>query len=454
MSGQRFDFVAGACVVVALAGCRPADKGEPVDSGYPDGSPVGLELGDLGGYNLVYVHVDTLRADHLPMYGYERDTLPTVAGWPWLVVDGLHGGSSWTMPSTGALLTANPPDVNGLTDDGFDAGSAFLSSRVPTVTDHLHDLGWATALYTGNVWLTGNTDLDQGFDVSTMQAKDTSRYNLQSLLDPALDWLDGVPTDQRFFLFLQPMDMHSPYWVAPEDRNHWGEADPPFDLDEPDGDTQTREIKTALAEDPEGATAALRDVYDEELVGLDGGIGRLLDALSAAGHLDDTVVVFSADHGEMLNDRGEGDVGHGRWLREDLVHNPLLVLIPGGSGGEATCVAPNEDLFPTLLESLGVAPMEGTEGASLSTACANFAVSQLWEDETHLLYLSASDGRVRLERECKDGTETAYDLVQDPQEEHPLTFDQINGGGAMRAALEAAAQRIVASWPNATCAVE
>lgn len=438
-------------LLVSLLACTGKDAPATESGEHSPAVIPGLDVGDLSGKNLVYLHVDTFRRDHMPMYGYPRDTLPLVGGRPWLVVDGLHAGSSWTMPSTAALLSADPPDINGLTDFDDPAGSELYTIRVPTVTEHLHDLGWATALYTGNVWLTHMTDMDKGFDVATMQKKDQSRYNLDTLLDPALEWLATVPTDQRFLLFLQPMDMHQPYWVAPEDRGYWGEGEPPFDLEEPDDHVQARGIGTAIAADPVGATQALNDVYDEEMIGLDRGIDRLLRWLEDEGRLDDTVVVFSADHGEMLNDAGDGNIGHGNELLEQLVANPFLVLVPGAVGGAVDCVARNEDVFPTLLEAMDLPALEGVDGVSLSGACQPFAVSQLWADSTHLQSISVSDGRVRLERTCTTGAEVAYDLVADPTQVVPLGASDIEGGAAMAHAIGEAATRIAAGWPGNDC---
>lgn len=446
---------ASITVLLLLAACHPAADKDTADSG--SAVDLGeLVLPDLSGMNIVYVHTDTLRADHLPFWGYERATMPNLVNREWVQVDGIYGGSSWTVPSTGALLTANPPEVNGLTELNEDAGDAYLPLYVPTVTQHLHDLGWATGDFSGNVWVAERTDMILGFDVVNHTEKTNTAYNLLTLLDAALPWVDSIPEGQPFFLFLQPMDMHEPYWVDPAERGHWGEAPAPWNLDEMNHDIQNDEIRQAFRDDEPAATQALIDVYDEEMLGLDRGVEALLDGLEARGLLDHTLFVLGADHGETLNDAGDSTFGHSRWLREELVKNPYLLQFPGMEPGVVPCIAPNMDLMPTFLEALGVPAMEGTLGASLATGCHPWAIETLYspDSQTSLESINASDGQYRYLRDCAAHQDAGYDLAADPAQVNPIPVASLPRAAAMRADIDANVARIEAAFSDSHCAAD
>lgn len=432
--------------LLALGCMRPPadDSASPVEPGR-------LELPDLTGKSVVYVHTDTLRSDRLQPYGYARDTTPRMASEPWLLVDGIYGSSSWTVPSTGSLLSAEPPEIHGMTNRDGDAATAYIEIYVPTVTEHLQAQGWATGLFAGNVWVAEQSDLWKGFDVVEHLPKTTERYNLQEHNERAFAWLDTLPEGQPFFLFLQPLDMHTPYWVAPEDRGYYTGGDPPFDLDETDSTEQMAQITSALQRDTETATAALNDVYDEQLRGLDRGVGELLDGLDARGLLDDVLFVFAADHGETLNDVGDRTWGHARWLNEELVHTPLLLRLPDGTAGSVDCIAPNQDLFPTFLEALGVPPMEGVSGRSLREGCDDMAVSTLYADRTTLESVNVSDGRNRVTRDCAEGTQRGWDLVDDPEERRPVDPSELRRGAELVARIDEVVASVTAVYPDTIC---
>lgn len=440
----------GVILSLTALGCRANQDKDAADTGGV--MDVGaLELPDLTGMNIVFVHADTLRADHFPLWGYERMTTPNISAREWLQVDGIYGASSWTVPSTSALLTANPPDVSGLTELNEDAGDTYLPLNVPTVAQHLQSLGWATGDFSGNVWVAERTDMVLGFDIVNHTEKDNTKYNLLTLVDAALPWVDALPEEQPFFLFLQPMDMHEPYWADPAHRGYWGEPPPPWNLDEMNHDAQNEEIRQAFRANEAATTQALIDVYDEELIGLDSGVEALLDGLEARGLLDHTLFVLGADHGETLNDAGDTSYGHSRWLREELVKNPYLLRFPGMEAGLIPCVAPNMDLIPTFLEALGVPAMPDTLGASLASGCHPWAIQTLYSSPTVLDSVNASDGKYRYLRDCENHQDAGYDLTSDPTQQSPLDVDSLPHAAGMRADIEATVERITATFPDSHC---
>lgn len=414
-------------------------------------------LPDLRGYDVVYVHVDTLRADHLAAYGYARETLPRVGGEPWRVIDGLYATGPWTFPSTAALVTGAYPDQSGFTDPGKILPDRTYTLALPTVATVLADAGWATAIYSGNTWVAELTDIGGSFDRVRYVEKAPGRYNLDRCVDRALDWLDTLPGDQPVFQFLQPLDLHLPYQLQAPELGTWGDPDRPWDAATTDADTQTRQIMQALAADPEGATQQLVDAYDESMLGLDVGLRALLDGLEARGRLDHTVVILTADHGETLNDARDAYVGHGQSLREELVRIPFLVRVPGGGGQEReepprpTCVAPNRDVLPTLLDALGLPPLATATGGSLQAGCPGVAESSLWADEETLERVAVSDGAEKLERACDGSGSRGWDLLADPHELAPIDPTALRNGAALQASLDAALARIAAGAPSVDC---
>ncbi len=425
---------------LALAGCAPiAGPSEP--------GRAALVLPDLNVRGVLVLHVDTLRADHLPAYGYGRDTTPRLGARAWRVVDGVRAPTSWTLPSTASFLTSLEPERHGLLwwQATGEPNAELVATSWP---DRLRAEGWATALFTGNPFASAQSHLDPGFDVVALSPKEsTGQHNLAVLGEGLLAWLDTLPAEQPFLAHLQPVDMHAPYAPDAEDLAVF-RADPlPYPRDRPQGFTPqgfAAAWATADAAGRQAVTQAAIDVYDADLRGLDRDIDALLVALDDRGVLEDTLVVLTADHGETLNDPGTGAFGHQIAWREELVKLPLMLLHPAILPGEATCLGANIDVWPTIAARIGVEPATDVDGVDLAGGCRTQVRGSLWRDGGHLETLGEASAAGALQRDCRTGATagTAIGGGADPTEETPP--EDVPDGRALENALDVHSDEIAA----------
>ena len=308
-------LVPALTAVLALAACAPA--------------PAVVEPRP----NLLFVSIDTLRADHLGAYGYRRPTSPNIDAFARgaVVFENASSSSSWTLPSLVSLMTSLYPSTHGCT-----TVQTRLDPSHATLAEILRDAGYDTALVGGHLFLGSSYGLTQGFthvDAEIVQT-DSTRSSPE-VADEGVAWLerkaavaDGVP----WMLWLHFFDPHDEY------LEHAG-------------------ISEAFG------TRTDRDRYDGEIAFTDLHVGRVLDALARLGFERDTIVVLVADHGEEFGEHGNS--GHGYTLYQEVVHVPLIVRAPGWTPRRVAPLVPTVDLLPTLLELVGLAPPREVEGRSL-----------------------------------------------------------------------------------------
>jgi arylsulfatase A-like enzyme len=431
-----------------LGACRPAPA--PVD---------GLSQQGLTAQNIVLIHVDTLRADHLAAYGYERSTLPLLESRPWVVVDGYHSATSWTAPSSASMLTGLEIHHHNVRYWDSSGPGAPINQPLdaPTFAAHLSSLGWHTGLASGNTFVSEVTSLSNGFAHRTDDP--TAPPNSAFLAEDLLAWLDTVPPGEPFLLMMQPMDAHQPWDPLREDHGTWSAPDAlPFDI----GDPQDKQLllleESRVATDDAGRgllRQAVRDIYDEQLLGLDRSVAALLDGLDARGRLDDTLVVISADHGESLDDLGVGVFGHGGSLRQELVRVPLMLSHASLPAGTEDCLSQNIDLFPTLLRALGLPPLLGIDGVALQDGCRPYATSSLYNaghnGTGELDQISAVNRDVRVTVECMGNRLLVFDLATDPTCVSAMDPHDVSGTGDLRGPLLDLIEDIRTELPDTTC---
>jgi len=305
----------------------------------------------LAAANVVLIIVDTLRADHLGSYGYER---PTTAAMDGIAAQGVlfeqaFANSSWTRPSIASLLTGTYPRTTGVYKEQYDA----LSPEVITLGQMFHDKGWATYGVTANPSINHIFDFHRGFDEygdcgviwPWMKGKRKSKFKKGVRLmedadyttDRALEVLERHE-DGPFYLQVLYIDPHWPY-KAPDDFEH----------------------------ELGGPCHNSVDCYDGEVAFADAELGRLVDRI-----LDDhpnTLVILTSDHGEGLGDhRGvPRSSTHGFTLYDSVLHVPLIFMHPELQAG-TRFEEPVQllDLVPTLAELFELPLDSQVEGTSLA----------------------------------------------------------------------------------------
>lgn len=377
LAGQRAE------IRLSLRGDRGAVGfwGNPVVRGRPP-ARAGADVSGRPPQGVILIWADSLRRDHLEAYGYGRSTAPNVAR---LAREGTRfddciAQGSWTKVSTVSLLTSLYPSSHGVVD---------FSDRLPaaarTLAEVYRDAGYAT-LSMSSILLTGRfTGLHQGFDEvhESLSFPDTgSSKTARTYVDRLLPWLERY-REEPFFVFLHLYDPHDPYRPETPYDNLWARAD------EARHEDQARRLARSIADpllqrfgmpsraeleraglDPERFLGVEQDWYDGSIRGMDAEIGRLLERLEELGLAEETLVVFTSDHGEEFLDHGR--TFHGQSVYGELIHVPLILWgarwVPRGAVVRETVEL--VDLMPTLLELSGLEAPPGLQGQSLSPLLA------------------------------------------------------------------------------------
>jgi len=312
----------------------------------------------------VLVVADTVRADHLGLYGYDRPTSPALDA---LAAKGMrydraYAQAGWTLPSITTLLTGLYPHQHQVGRDPKQPDRfGCLPDTVTTLPEIAATAGYRTGAFFNNTFLAPEFGLQQGFDRYDFQGatNDNHRSAAQTVTD-GLTWLAGGDTPAFLLLhFMEPhLDYQPPSDVAgtfatgarPDELKLIPGRDNPFTL------MQMRQ----LVPSPEGKAFTVA-LYDEELLAVD----RAMAALSAglAGRDREALVVFTSDHGEEFWDHGGFEHGHALW--SELTRVPLIVAGPGFSAGSSDAVVEHLDLFQTLVAVAGGLPPATSGGADL-----------------------------------------------------------------------------------------
>jgi arylsulfatase A-like enzyme/Tfp pilus assembly protein PilF len=387
-----FACVLSAALIVSGCGQRP---GANAPLRFP-GAPI------------VLVSIDTLRADHLGVYGYRGGATPVLdrlarAG---IVFDRAYSHVPLTLPSHASLVTGRLPLHHGVRDNiGYAVGAA-----EPTLASRLKAAGYATGGAVSAYVLRRQTGIARGFDffddALTMAGtgeslSETQRDGAQTV-DALARWVDEH-AGQPLFAFLHLYEPHAPY------------APPP--------------------------SHAMASPYDGEIAYADELVGRFFDRLSARALLDRAIVAVVSDHGEGLGDHGEAE--HGLLLYREALHVPMIVRLPGGErggtrvGGSVGLI----DVAPTLLDLAGVAA-DGMDGAPLSAALATgraddrTVYSETLYPRLHFGWsdlASALDGRYHYIRAPRP---ELYDLTADAGERSNLASEKASTVAALASWLD------------------
>ena len=369
---------------------------------------------------LLLVIVDTLRADHLGLYGHERNTSPQIdrLGEESLVFLNAVAQSSWTTPATGSILTGLTPRSHGA-----ERLSERMYEGIPALAHELQAAGWRTGGFVTNTNARGALGFERGFDEHRLLAEDPATEGVHApfdrVVEEALAWLDdgdGRPT----LLYLHPSDPHGPYAPPAACRDRFARAD--VDPELRASRDPARLLREKIEFDTQAGRAFLRARYDEEIACLDEAFGRLRRALEERGLFEDAIVVLTSDHGEEFHERGH--LGHGRTLFGEQLDVPLILRLPGYPAGRRHELARQIDIAPTVLDALGFEPVAAMEGRSLlrpgQGGEGDVAVSRT--------FLGGSDVRARttpthrwLRTRTQSGIGyTAFDLRTDPREQHSV----------------------------------
>lgn len=326
---------------------------------------------------IILIWADTLRRDHLGMYGYARPTSPRLDG---LAREGVLfrdvvSHATWTKVATPSLLTSLYPTSHGVKE---------FTDRLPatatTLAEVYRQAGYATVSLSSILFTGRFTNLHQGFEVvhedGSLPDQESSKTS-REYVDRLLAWL-GTHADVPFFAFLHVSDPHDPYRPHAPYDTMW--ADP---AGAEEHERQAREVKKFVSDpllknfgmpsraelvqagfDADRYVAYDRDWYDGAIREMDTEIGRLVEGLDALGLGGRVLLAFTGDHGEEFLEHGR--MFHGQSVYGELSGVPLVLWKPGA-------IAPHVvdetvqviDVMPTLLALSGLPAPAGVQGRSL-----------------------------------------------------------------------------------------
>ncbi len=314
---------------------------------------------------ILLIVLDTLRADRLGSYGAERPTSPEFDTWvrSGRVYERALAPSPWTLPSFASLFTGELPSRHGAgvfeREDGERALAA-LDPALPTLAEQLARAGYATAAIVNNPYLDPRFGLDRGFGHYDHVSGDNIRVRRADLMvDIALAWIDARG-EAPFFMVLHLFDIHMNYDPPLAVRGRFTQGHPSR-LRLPVADF--RAIRSGRVPLGAAEVSFISAAYDEEILFVDGQLGRLRRGLEERGLADDLLIVLTSDHGEELFDHNGFEHGHAMW--QELLHVPLVFWGPGVRAGRESGPVSLVDLYPTLLEAVGIQPPEQSAGRSL-----------------------------------------------------------------------------------------
>ena len=387
--------------------------------------------------NIVLITVDTLRADHLGVYGYDRRTSPNIDA---LAASGVVFENAFTQathsaPSHATLMTSLHAPVHGVIHNAVS-----LDDQQTTLAEILQAAGYETAMFVSFDALSAEFGFDQGFSIAqnhpiSFHGPDhlhadppETQEPPDSVFNAALEWL-ARPKSRPFFMWIHAQHPHKSYDPPPPYDRLFGDP-PPSRWDLRCMNTVDRHMDGQITLDADELEHVVA-LYDGEVAFVDAQLGRIFSELRRLGLEDDTLVIVTADHGEMLFDDAERRaVGHWQYRYEPVLLVPLIMRGPRATPGgrRVKQMVGLIDLAPTILEIAGVIPPSVLRGESLAPLLdgrnrefrsANHTCT-FHTDGIIRLSIRTTHSKLICDKERSTWTCQYYDLRRDPDEHADL----------------------------------
>ncbi|MEM1349549.1 MAG: sulfatase, partial [Myxococcota bacterium] len=368
--------------------------------------------------NLVYILIDTVRADVFEPIGGEGSKVHTPT-FDALTKDSIvfsraFAHENWTKPSVATLLSGLYPtthDTNGEEET--------VPEAVEFISERMQKAGFATGAFIANGYVSRDFGFNQGWDEFVNFIREKKGTTAKYVYRTAMEWL-RKNRNKPFFLYIHTIDPHVPYSVAEEYTSRYYEGDYKGKVGATLGGLEQEELVESgslTQEDHEWIKA----LYYGEVTYHDEYMASVLERLKEYDLLEDTLVVISHDHGEELNDHG--GLGHRHTLYDELLRGPLLMRFPKRlpRGHVNDELVEYVDLAPTLLDIMGLEPSKDQEGLSMipliegrEVPRPRYVVSEFLDDRR-----AVRVGRWKMIRSDTE-VEMLFDIEADPGEQTNL----------------------------------
>lgn len=328
---------AGVAAVFAVRGSAPARPAKP---------------------NLLFISLDTLRADRLGAYKYHRPTSPFLDSWAAKSALFEHAvtAAPWTLPSHATMFTGLYPSSHGVNE----AKKRSIGADTEMFTEILKNSGYETFAYVAGGYVGKRYGFARGFDsfIYNSGERATKSRGFPRTVNMALKKLSQRDASKPFFMFLHTYAVHCPY-TAPDPYRDMFSSPGAEPIDTSRCDRFNR--KEGLTQ---GHALFLSDRYDGSIRFVDDTLKKLFDGLEAQGLMENTIIIITSDHGEAFLEHGR--IGHQESLYKELLMVPLIIGGPGIKPQRIVESVNLADLFPTVLDLVGLPPSKQPDGHSLA----------------------------------------------------------------------------------------
>lgn len=418
-----------AAATALLAACAATAVGGAVADPAPVRGAAGEgETAPARDYNVVLISIDSLRADHLSAYGYERDTSPTIAA---LARDGVlfrnaSSTTAWTLPGHVSMLTGRSLLGHGVVTDSHSIGP-----DVPLLAESFRAAGYKTHAIVSAPYVEARYGYARGFDAYDDQTIRFATHgaSYKEVTAPLLEktaseWIEKN-ADRKFFLFLHFWDVHYDYAPGPPydrmfDPHYEGAINGENFYFNPEvhKGMSPRDLEHILA------------LYDGEIRLVDDHLAKLRATLTASGVAEKTIIVVTSDHGDEFFEHDRK--GHHRTLYDEILRVPMVLYVPSvvPQRAEVQMETSIIDIMPTLLGVTGLPVPDGVEGVDLTGVAFRgdeewdrATVAELYRNESLNVQVAMRRSGRKAIHHFNDRLVEVYDVAADPTETRrlPLT---------------------------------
>jgi arylsulfatase A-like enzyme len=312
--------------------------------------------------NVILIVVDALRPDHLGCYGYPRNTSPNTdkVAEESIIFSNAFSQATFTLASFRSFFTSlYPSEIYNfsLGSKNYSELSSLYTSRL-NLAEVLKQNDYVTLGFANDPYASSLYGFNKGFDFFDEKGAFDGKYaGIESVNERVIEKLKEI-REKKFFLLIHYMDVHCPYTPPERYLKMYDFSNSTLNLTGKCGWPDFNSMNLT-EEDTKKIIAA----YDGGIRYTDEEMSKLLTALDSLSLLNNTIIIITADHGEELKDHGL--IGHGHSVYDELIHVPLIIKIPGAENKVVDDQVELIDIFPTVLDILGISIPNQLEGKSL-----------------------------------------------------------------------------------------